>query len=106
MNKLLNHLKTGLTVVFLFTSSNAFSNQVELINTEEGYPYKQLIKYSDKVNLIYKEGKRVSCRVVVHIRGRSIKGRIQEISNKQFRKKPMASCMNRDIAKAVLASIR
>ncbi|MCL2914517.1 hypothetical protein L2725_12145 [Shewanella corallii] len=79
---------------------------VERLDTDEGYPYKNLIMRAQRVELIYSElGNRVECRVTVMMPDGSFEGEKREVSAKSFHRKPMQSCMDRDKAKQLLTRL-
>jgi hypothetical protein len=94
----------ALTVLF---SSNSLAKlkPIEQINSQEGYPYAGLIQRSELVNLIYTESKdEVNCRVEITNNGQVWKGTQQVAKLKNFKSKPLHSCLPRAAAKKLLAS--
>jgi hypothetical protein len=91
--------------VFFSTNSLAKLNEMEKIHTQEGYPYADLIRRSEQVNLIYSQSKNeVNCRVEVFNNGQVWKGSERVTKLKNFKDKPLHSCLARPAAKKLLAS--
>lgn len=90
---------------FLFSGlAHTAPKTTSKINTDEGYPYKNLINKSERVELRYTEnGHNVSCRVVVQSKEIKYAGELQTASAKRFKKSPMSTCLTRDKAKEILA---
>ena len=92
--------------VFFSTNSLAKLNNVEKIHTQEGYPYADIVRISEQVNLIYTESENeVNCRVEVSKNGQLWQGAQQIAELKNFKNKPLRSCLTRPEAKKILASI-
>jgi hypothetical protein len=92
--------------VFFSTNSLAKLNNVEKINTQEGYPYADLVRKSEQLNLIYtKSDNEVNCRVEISKNGQVWQGQKQVAKLKDFKNKPLRSCFSRLEAKKILASI-
>ncbi|MBQ4852011.1 hypothetical protein [Pseudoalteromonas sp. MMG012] len=106
MNKLLI-LPILLTANILSTTMvHATESQQETINTAEGYPYKNLIMWADKVELIYSNNnENTICRVNVLSDNLTHKGINRTVSNNKFKKTPMAACLTRDTAKQLLTKL-
>lgn len=91
--------------VFFSTNSLAKLNSVEKVYTQEGYPYADLIRRSEQVNLIYTESENeVNCRVEVSNNGQVWQGAKRVAKLKNFKNKPLQSCLARPVAKKLLAN--
>ena len=94
----------GLMTLVISTNSLAELNQVEKINTAQGYPYGTLVKRSDEVKIFYKEtANNINCRTEILQNGELTKGAVQTISLKKFKQKPLGACLARPLAKKLLA---
>jgi hypothetical protein len=95
-------------VASIFFSSNSLAklNHIEKMYSQEGYPYADLIRRSEKVNLIYTESENeVNCRVEISSDGRVWQGQNRVAKLKNFKNKPLHSCLTRPEAKKLLANI-
>ncbi|MFC0120117.1 hypothetical protein ACFFK7_19560 [Pseudoalteromonas xiamenensis] len=78
----------------------------EHIDTDEGFPYKNLIMKADRVELSYKEhGDEVECRVAIITANNTHQGTPKTTKAKNLRHKPMTACLSRDEAKQFLAQL-
>jgi hypothetical protein len=104
--------RSALTIVSVLTFSTFFSthslaklNFVGKIHTQEGYPYADLIRRSEQMNLIYtKSENKVTCRVEVSNNGQVWQGPEHVTKLKNFKNKPLYSCLARPAARKLLAS--
>lgn len=99
-------MKYILLVGLLSIASQAMAQTAvveERINTDEGFPYKNLIIRADRVELSYIErGKEVECKVAVLSEKGRFEGQSRTARAKHLKHKPMASCLSRDEAKRIL----
>lgn len=95
--------KTLLISLLTLSATSVFAGH-ERVFTEQGYPYKQLVKRSDTVKLIYsQDGQQVTCKVAIEHKGLARITTEQTISAAKFADKPLANCLKRDTAKSLLA---
>lgn len=98
-------MKYILLLLLLFAPSFSFANQpvITQLNTDEGYPYKNLIKKVERVEIRYVENSHsVTCKVNVQTLHNQYMGKEQTVSAKLFAKRPMAACLTREKAKQIL----
>ncbi len=102
--------KTLLVVGILLLTANAKSteNTTNLRETKltsaMGYPYKLLITRTDSIKIIYSEDEKgIKCKVKVLWQAQAVQSQLQQVSKKKFSEKPLASCLPRQRAKAILA---
>jgi hypothetical protein len=94
-----------LNVCIAMTQANA-QQQLNKINTAEGFPYKNLIMKADKVELIFKDNlDSITCRVNVLNKDFIYHGKANTISKNKFKKVPMAACLTRTVAKSLLKKL-
>ena len=92
-------------LLILFTTSFSYANQpvITQLDTDEGYPYKNLIKKVERVEIRYVENSHsVTCKVNVQTLHNQYMGKEQTVSAKLFAKRPMAACLTREKAKQIL----
>lgn len=90
------------SLAVIVSSANAETN---MLFTEQGYPYKDLVNRSNEVKIIYSEKNNdVSCRVQVALNGTTWKTRNLQVEKREFDSAPLASCLERSKAKQILAS--
>lgn len=90
---------------FLLLSGTSQGQPDTTINltTDEGYPYKNLIKKAQRVELRYIESEHsVKCKVSVQTSHNQYVGKEQIVSPNTFKKQPMAACLTRAKAKQIL----
>lgn len=105
-------MKTILRLISITTilTSVAFASgfvyaETEMLYTEKGYPYKNLVDRSEQVKIIYsKVGTGIDCRVEVELDGTTWKTDNIQVNQQDFDTAPLSSCLNRDKAKQMLAS--
>lgn len=91
-----------ISVVAIFGSANAETN---MLYTEKGYPYKDLVNRSNEVKIIYSENKsKVVCRVEVDMNGTVWQSPSNDVTKTRFEQTPLSSCLPRERAKQILAS--
>ncbi len=98
-------MKYLLILLLLFASSFSYANQpvITQLDTDEGYPYKSLIKKVERVEIRYVENSHsVTCKVNVQTLHNQYMGKEQTVSAKLFAKRPMAACLTREKAKQIL----
>ena len=98
-------MKYLVILLILFTTSFSYANQSVLtqLDTDEGYPYKNLIKKVERVEIRYVENSHsVTCKVNVQTLHNQYMGKEQTVSAKLFAKRPMAACLTREKAKQIL----
>ncbi|MEQ3443295.1 hypothetical protein ABMY47_17705 [Pseudoalteromonas sp. BZP1] len=98
-------MKYLVILLLLFTTSFSYANQSVLtqLDTDEGYPYKNLIKKVERVEIRYVENSHsVICKVNVQTLHNQYMGKEQTVSAKLFAKRPMAACLTREKAKQIL----
>lgn len=92
-------------VLLAILAASPVSAQQEMLFTNKGYPYKPLVNRADEVKIIYTESKdNVMCEVVVTIDGVNHKGQRVSVTGEDFAKAPLASCLQRQTAKQMLAT--
>ncbi|WP_158966839.1 hypothetical protein [Paraglaciecola sp. L3A3] len=110
MNSKINRVTKILATTTLWVSigllnlSNSFAKtlaQGEIL-TDEGYPYKMLIKRTSQVKLIYKGAKNITCRVEIQYKQQTWVGQTYNTNQKNFANKPLTECMDRELAKKIL----
>ena len=93
-----------LTITTLLTISSNSMAEYKKVYSEQGYPYKLLINHSESVKIFYRETQQgVTCRVTVNWDNKMAKSDEQNVSQQQFIQAPLASCLPRKDAKAILA---
>ncbi|TMP38502.1 hypothetical protein CWB96_16000 [Pseudoalteromonas citrea] len=106
MNKL---IITGICVFTCLLSVKVVSASdkvLDKIETQEGYPYKNLIMKAGKVELLYiTKSEHTTCRVNVSYANEQYQGSRFTVSNTKFEKSPMAACLTRPIAKKLLSKL-
>ena len=98
-------MKYLVILLILFTTSFSYANQpvITQLDTDEGYPYKNLIKKVERVEIRYVENSHsVTCKVNVQTLHNQYMGKEQTVSAKLFTKRPMAACLTREKAKQIL----
>jgi len=98
-------MKYLVILLLLFTTSFSYANQpvITQLDTDEGYPYKNLIKKVERVEIRYVENSHsVICKVNVQTLHNQYMGKEQTVSAKLFAKRPMAACLTREKAKQIL----
>ncbi|WP_286265978.1 hypothetical protein [Thalassotalea atypica] len=93
-----------LTITALLTFSYDSMAEYKKVYSEQGYPYKLLIHNADSVKIFYRESEQgISCRVKVSWDNKVAESKVQKISQQNFIKTPLASCLPRKQAKVLLA---
>tara|TARA_B100000315_G_C14585365_1_gene592715 strand:+ start:3859 stop:4164 length:306 start_codon:yes stop_codon:yes gene_type:complete len=98
-------MKYLLILLLIVATSFSYANQpvITQLNTDEGYPYKNLIKKVERVEIRYVENSHtVTCKVNVQTLHNQYMGKEQTVSAKLFAKRPMAACLTREKAKQIL----
>ena len=98
-------MKYLLILLLIVATSFSYANQpvITQLNTDEGYPYKNLIKKVERVEIRYVENSHsVTCKVNVQTLHNQYIGKEQTVSAKLFAKRPMAACLTREKAKQIL----
>ncbi|CAH9050374.1 hypothetical protein PSECIP111951_00179 [Pseudoalteromonas holothuriae] len=101
-------MKTLITLLLIIftTATYAKHQHVEHINTNEGYPYKNVIRKAERVELRYSEVENnIECKVIVLNNTHKHSSTLQTVSRKKFNKSPMAACLTRNTAKQILATL-
>lgn len=94
---------TILVITLISFSNQAQANTTIKLDTDEGYPYKNLINKAQRVELRYVENDhQVTCKVSVQPLHNQYMGKEQTVSAKQFKKQPIAACLTRIKAKQIL----
>ncbi|MGS2721595.1 hypothetical protein [Paraglaciecola aestuariivivens] len=96
-----------ITASLITTLSTISVAQAKLnkIYSNQNYPYKQLIHRSESVKLIYSENQAsITCKVAVQHKENLHQTAPLEVSKQKFSAAPLASCLPRQQAKALLAS--
>lgn len=92
-------------ILSLTLTSGFVYAETEMLYSEKGYPYKNLINRSDKVKIIYSEkDASVDCRVEVELQGTTWKSNSLQVKKQDFETAPLSSCLGREKAKQMLAS--
>jgi hypothetical protein len=86
------------------TSLSCFAqtDELETINTNEGYPFNLLLKRTEQVKLIYKGKDKVTCHVEVRDEGKVWIGDSYNTKLKKFSQAPLSACMDRELAKKIV----
>jgi hypothetical protein len=97
-----------LSLLLLTASAKSNENTESLTETKltsaMGYPYKLLITRTESIKIIYSEDEHgVKCKVKVLWQAQAVQSQPQQVSKKKFSEKPLASCLPRQKAKAILA---
>ncbi|GKW53262.1 hypothetical protein NCCP2140_23150 [Pseudoalteromonas sp. NCCP-2140] len=98
-------MKYLLILLLIVATSFSYANQpvITQLDTDEGYPYKNLIKKVERVEIRYVENSHsVTCKVNVQTLHNQYMGKEQKVSAKLFAKRPMAACLTREKAKQIL----
>lgn len=101
-------MKYCIILLFICLSSASYANQpaVTQLDTDEGYPYKNLIQKVERVEIRYVENQHtVTCRVNVQTLHNQYNGKEYTVSAKLFAKRPMAACLTRNKAKQILTML-
>ncbi|MCV2885086.1 hypothetical protein OE749_10325 [Aestuariibacter sp. AA17] len=78
----------------------------EKVYTDKGYPYKNLVEKSKEVKIIYRESNEsITCRVDIAHAQTSFEGVTYNVSKRQFKRAPLASCLERQDAKTLLEKV-
>lgn len=83
------------------TSISAKQN-IEAIQTTEGYPYNLLLSRTDEVKLIYSGEEKLTCHVEIQKDGQVWIGKVHNTIRKKFSEKPLTACMERRLAKKIV----
>lgn len=90
----------------IFASFSSLSMPVftqEMMYTSAGYPYDRLVKRTDSVKLIYTERDNiVDCRAIISKVDQIWSGFTQTVTEKEFQKARLSSCLSRKEAKSIL----
>lgn len=106
MNKLIIIGMVVFTSVLSVNLVSASEKVLDRIETQEGYPYKNLIMKADKVELLYiTQSEHTTCRVNVSYANEQYQGSRFTVSNTKFEKSPMAACLTRPVAKKLLPKL-
>lgn len=98
-------MKYLLILLLIVATSFSYAKQpvITQLDTDEGYPYKNLIKKVERVEIRYVENSHsVTCKVNVQTLHNQYMGKEQTVSAKLFAKRPMAACLTREKAKQIL----
>ncbi|WP_448555854.1 hypothetical protein [Thalassotalea montiporae] len=100
---------TLLVLLSITTSLLASPNdsKLEKIYSHQGYPYKQLINRANEVKLSFTEtelNSTVTCHVLVQLNNQLFESEQVSIPQQAFAEKPLASCLDRQQAKKLLAA--
>ncbi|WP_340678870.1 hypothetical protein [Paraglaciecola sp.] len=94
-----------LFATILFSTKNLANLKLEdKIDNIEGYPYNLLIQRTDQVQVIYKGGKQISCRVDIRLGEQLWSGETQVVKAQKFKQSPLKYCLDRAYAKQILAT--
>ena len=100
------NIKSLIAFTFLFSICFSVKANTLRIDTSEGYPYKNLIQKADKVTIKYSELKeRIDCQVTIEANNQTFEGIKYKVSQKRFKKAPMAACMDREFAKQLVKQL-
>jgi hypothetical protein len=80
----------------------AQTDQFEMFNTNEGYPFNLLLKRTEQVKLIYKGKHKVTCHVEVRDEGKVWIGETYNAKLTKFSQAPLSACMDRELAKKIV----
>ena len=94
-----------LLILFVPFFLNAAQQQVKMVYSQQGYPWKDLIRVSDSVKIFYTENQgKIHCRVSVTEAQHQWQSKGVETSEKAFTHQPLRSCLPRAVAKQQLAA--
>ncbi|REL35935.1 hypothetical protein [Thalassotalea euphylliae] len=82
-------------------------SKLEKVYSHQGYPYKQLISRANEVKLSFTEtesNSTVTCRVLVQLNNQLFESAQVSVTQQAFAEKPLASCLDRQQAKKLLAA--
>lgn len=100
-------LKT-LLLLSIFISGNIFAstNSQEMVFSQEGYPYSNLIQKSEQVRILYSDKNGgIECRIEVINGQASWILNKQWVSKKKFDEQPLRSCVDRNEIKEILVTL-
>ena len=104
-------LNTLTIIIFALVSvytpiSLADVNSEEKLYTQEGYPYGTLTQRVELVTIRYsqQDEHQVRCSAEITDNGTNWEGEVHKVSNRTFSKQPLKACLNRDLAKKILAT--
>ena len=80
-------------------------NSETKLYSQEGYPYGPLVQRIESVKIRYLElkNKQVQCSTEISGMGQNWKGKVHKVSQSKFNKTPLKACLDRDLAKHILA---
>lgn len=93
-----------LAVIYAPFSLAEVNNEAKLY-TQEGYPYGPLIQRIDSVKIRYSElgNKQMKCSTELRNNSQVWTTEVRQVSAKKFNKTPLKVCLERDLAKRILA---
>jgi hypothetical protein len=91
-------------VVYAPISLAEVNNETKLY-TQEGYPYGPLVQRIESVKIRYSQQQNeVQCSAEISDKGQTWRSEVRKVSVKSFNKLPLKSCLERDLAKQILAT--
>ena len=91
-------------IASLILASAVNTAKAETLFSEKGYPYRDLIQRAEQVKIIYSENKQdVTCKVEVNHAEHPWISQDKTTSQDEFNQAPLASCLSRKEAIALLA---
>ena len=95
-----------LLIMSLFLSVQASANSIQLY-TNQGYPYSNLINHTDQVKIFFTEKQsKTICRVEISKGDKHWNSSRVQVETKHFQQAPLASCLQRSMAKSILKQSR
>jgi len=100
---------TTITIITVsFTSGQLFAatDTLEKVYTEAGYPYADLVRRAELVQIIYSQnGENMTCRAQVMRNTQILRGQTNRVKQQDFIAKPLRACLSRVEAKKLLKKI-
>jgi hypothetical protein len=97
------HTTITLFLMILALNSTVQASQEKRYSAKK-YPYDLLLTRTDSVKIIYNlEKKEISCKVEVNWKDKQITSMQARVTEMEFSKEPLASCLPREKAKNILA---
>lgn len=100
---------TAITIITLYLTSGqvvAATDTLEKLYTEAGYPYGDLVRRAELVQIIYSQnGENMTCRAQVKHNTQILRGQTNQVKQQYFIAKPLRACLSRLEAKKLLKKI-
>jgi len=105
LNKILYTLTFSIALMVLDINPIQANDEIQLYSYA-GYPYKNLIKKTKAVKILFTENnEHVYCRIQVEWSTQHKTTDRVQVTKKQFEQTPLKSCLPRKVAKTLLSSI-